>query len=295
MRRRFELLLQLLVNGLIVGSVFAVASLGYALIYNTTRIFHIAYSVLYVLPPYCILGLQKYLKISFFHALPIAIGMTVLLSVSMELAVYRPLMRKKGSSTVLLISSIGMMIVIVNAIAMFFGNETKVLRSEVSGSLSIGNIIILHSQLFQLVACSIVIGSFLVFLKFGKFGIMTRAMRDDDILCSVFGMNLNKMRLVLFALSGLFAAIAGALVAYDVGADPYAGMPMLLNAVVALIIGGMGRFEAPILGAFIIGILQALVVWAISSRWQDAVTFALLILFLLFRPQGIMGEKRRAV
>jgi branched-chain amino acid transport system permease protein len=103
------------------------------------------------------------------------------------------------------------------------------------------------------------------------------------------------MRLILFILSGFFAALGGGLVAYDVGMDPYVGMPMLLNAVVALIIGGMGRFEAPIIGGFIIGILQAMVVWAFSSRWQDAVTFTLLILFLLFRPQGLMGEKKRAV
>ena len=77
--------------------------------------------------------------------------------------------------------------------------------------------------------------------------------------------------------------------------DPYVGMPMLLSAVVALIIGGVGRFEAPILGGFIIGILQSLAVWVFSSRWQDAVTFTLLILFLLLRPQGLLGEKQRVV
>jgi branched-chain amino acid transport system permease protein len=77
--------------------------------------------------------------------------------------------------------------------------------------------------------------------------------------------------------------------------DPYVGLPMLLNAVVALIVGGVGRFEAPVIGGFIIGILQSVAVWTFSSRWQDAITFTLLVLFLLFRPQGIMGEKKRAV
>jgi len=70
---------------------------------------------------------------------------------------------------------------------------------------------------------------------------------------------------------------------------------MLLNAVVALIIGGVGRFEAPVLGGVLIGVLQALVVYFSSARWQDAVTFLLLILFLLLRPQGILGEKMRTV
>ena len=96
-------------------------------------------------------------------------------------------------------------------------------------------------------------------------------------------------------LSSFFAAIASCLIAYDVGMNPYVGMPVLLNAVVALIIGGVGRFEAPVLGGLIIGILQSFVVYFASARWQDAVTFSLLIIFLLLRPQGILGEKIRTV
>ncbi len=100
---------------------------------------------------------------------------------------------------------------------------------------------------------------------------------------------------IYLPLSGFFAAVGGLLIAYDVGLDPYVGMPMLLNAVVALIIGGVGRFEGPILGGFIIGILQSMVVWVFSSRWQTAVTFVLLVIFLIFRPYGILGEKERKV
>lgn len=287
--------LQLLTNGIVMGSIYALVSLGFALVYNTTRIFHIAYAVLYMFAPYMILTFYKNLGIPFYLAFPIAILLTIFLSVLMELLIYRPLSRKKSSSTVVIISSIGIMIVVINLIAMFYGNETKILNPNISESVSIGNIIITYSQLFQLLISILAISIFLVFLKFSKFGIKTRALRDDDVLCSVFGMDINKMRLVLFSLSGFFAALGGGLVAYDVGMDPYVGMPMFLNAVVALIIGGMGRFEAPIMGGFIIGILQALTVWVFSSRWQDAVTFTLLILFLLFRPQGLIGEKERAV
>jgi len=287
--------LQLLVNGIVMGSVYALVSLGFALVYNTTRIFHIAYSVLYVFAPYMILSFYRNLKIPFLIAFSAAILLTMLLSIVMELTVYRPLVNKKSSFTVILISSIGIMIIVINLIAMFYGNETKILNPNISKSISFGNIILTHTQLLQFATSILVISVFFIFLKFSKFGIKTRAMRDDEVLCLVFGMNINKMRLALFTLSGFFAALGGSLVAYDVGMDPYVGMPMLLNAVVALIIGGMGRFEAPVIGGFIIGILQAMAVWSLSSRWQDAVTFTLLILFLLFRPQGLMGEKKRAV
>lgn len=213
----------------------------------------------------------------------------------MEITVYKPLSKKYSSHNIIMISSIGIMIVVINTIAMFYGNETKILNQNISDTVSFGNIILTYTQLAQFLISFFLLAGFLIFLKFSRFGIKTRAMRDDDVLCSIFGSDTFKMRLTLFSLSAFFAAVGGGLVAYDVGMDPYVGMPMLLNAVVALIIGGIGRFEAPILGGFVIGILQSLSVWAFSARWQDAVTFTLLILFLLFRPQGILGEKRRAV
>ena len=184
---------------------------------------------------------------------------------------------------------------IINVIAMFYGNETKILNKDISRTISYGNIILTYTQLAQFCVSVGVIGLFLFLLKFSRFGIRTRAMRDDPVLCTVFGMNINNMRLLLFALSAVFVSIGSGLVAHDVGMDPYVGLPMLINAVVALIIGGVGRFEAPIVGGFIIGVLQSLTVWAFSARWENAVTFALLLFFLILRPQGILGEKQRMV
>ena len=85
------------------------------------------------------------------------------------------------------------------------------------------------------------------------------------------------------------------MVSYDVGMDPYVGMPVLLTSVVALIVGGVGDFKAPVVGGLIIGMLQSMAVLLFSARWQDGVTFTLLIVFLMFRPYGILGEKQRNV
>jgi len=289
------MLLQFIINGIIIGSVYSLVSLGFTLVYNTTRIFHIAYAVLYMFCPYMILTFYSNLGYPLLLAFVMAIIITVVLSLIMEIVIYKPLSKKDSSHNIIMISSIGIMIVVINIIAMFYGNETKILNPDISKTLSFSNVIITYTQLAQFTISATLLGSFLIFLKFSKFGIRTRAMRDDDILCSVLGIDIYKMRIILFALSAFFAAVGGGLVAYDVGMDPYVGMPILLNAVVALIIGGIGRFEAPIIGGFIIGILQSLSVWVFSARWQDAVTFTLLILFLLFRPQGLLGEKRRAV
>lgn len=289
------MLIQFLINGIINGAIYALVALGFAIVYNTTKIFHIAYSILYVTAPYLLYTFFNQLGLPIGVGITIAIIGTIFLSLLIEVLVYKPLNIKSSSLNVIMISSIGVMIVIINVIALIYGNDTKIINSEIAKSVSFANIIITYPQLIQFFVSVGLITLFLVFLKFSQFGIKTRAMRDDVYLCKLFSLEINKFRLKLFALSAFFAATGGILIAYDVGFDPYVGMPMLLNAIVALIIGGVGKFHASIVGGFIIGLLQSLVVWKFSANWQDAVTFGLLIIFLLFRPQGIFGEKRRLV
>ncbi len=277
------------------GAIYGVVALGFALIYNTTRIFHIAYAVLYMFSPYMLLTFHKYLSCPFYVAFFISILLTVLLSLAIEQFVYQPLNRINSSLNVVMVSSIGVMIVVINVIAVFYGNETKILNNGISQTVSLNAVVLTEIQLWQFCISAAIISLFFLFLKYSKFGIKTRAIRDSEVLSLVFSMNVRKIRLVLFGLSAVFCGVAGNLVSYDVGMDPYVGMPILLTAVVALIVGGVGNFAAPVLGGFIIGMMQSITVLISSARWQDAVTFSLLIVFLMFRPCGIMGEKQRIV
>jgi len=287
--------LQFLINGIVNGSIYAIVALGFAIIYNTTRIFHIAYSILFMIAPYMLFTFFNQIGLHIGFAVIIALIFTIFVCLGIEVLVYRPLGNKGASHNVILISSVGIMIVVINIIALLYGNETKIINTEIAESIEISNLIITYPQLIQFTVSIILILLFLLFLKFSKFGIKTRALRDDEYLCKIFSIDINKFRVKLFILSAFFAATGGILIAWDVGFDPYIGMPMLLNAVVALIIGGIGKFHAPIIGGFLIGILQSLVVWQFSANWQEAVTFGLLIIFLLFRSQGLFGEKRRLV
>jgi len=289
------MIFQLLANGIINGGIIAVVALGFALVYNTTRIFHIAYAVLFTFAPY--MFLTFHIQCAFDPGISVVLALltTIFLSVIIEKVVYQPLQRKKGSSNQFLISSIGVMIIIINLIALLYGNETKMINPGISNSISYGEIIITHNQIIQIIVSLGLILFFFVFLKFSKFGLITRALRDDEYLSKVFAVNINGLRLILFALSGFFAAAGGLLVAYDIGMNPYVGMQVFLNAFVALIIGGLGKFHAPVFGGFFIGILQALIVYFFNTSWSIAVTFVLLIVFLLFRPQGLTGELQREV
>jgi branched-chain amino acid transport system permease protein len=286
---------QFIANGLITGMIYGLVGLGFALVYNTTRIFHIAYAAIYMVAPYILMYFMITIGLPMWTSILFALAGTVIIGLLVELLVYSPLVKKGSSMNVIIVSSLGVMIILINLVALFFGNETKIIKTEISKSVMLGNVLLTHTQLMQFFISLFVLAVFYVFLKFSRFGIQTRAYRDDKTLSEVMGTNTLRLKRILFMLSSLFAAIGSCLIAYDVGMNPYVGMPMLLNAVVALIIGGIGRFEAPLLGGILLGITQALVVYAASARWQDAVTFTILILFLLLRPQGILGEKMRAV
>ncbi len=109
----------------------------------------------------------------------------------------------------------------------------------------------------------------------------------------LYGYDIRKLRLLAFTLSGLLAGIASLLTAYDVGFDPHGGLHALLLGVVAVIVGGRGTWWGPVVAGLVLGLLRAFIVWEFSARWQDAATFALLVIILFLRPQGLLGRKAR--
>ena len=271
------------------------SAIGFALVYNTTRIFHIAAAALYVVAAYTLFFTCNSLGFTLFTGIIAAITVSALLSVGSEWIVYRPLYNKKSSLNVAMIASIGLMTVLVNLVAMFFGNETRLINNSIQKTFNFGDIIITTPQMLQLVVGVVVIIGFMFFLRFTRFGLQTRALSCNAILFRTMGNSINATRLKVFALSGLFFALAGSLTVYDFGMNPHIGMNVLINAIVAMIIGGVGRFNACVLGGITLGILQSLVVYQFASNWQNAITFLVLILFLFFRPQGFIGYKRRLV
>lgn len=287
------MLLQLLANGLVAGCLYALVALGFALIYNTTRIFHIAHGALYTFSAYSLYVFLVLLR----WPLPLAFGATLVLSallgMAVELTVYAPLVKKGTSTLTALLSSLGLYIALVNTIALIFGNETKVLRPGVEKTYHIGPVLLTRIQVTQALAFGLLFPAMVLLLRKTLWGKAVRAVRDNPTLTQVMGLNLQAIRLSVFALGSALSAVAAMLQALDVGMDPHVGMPVLLTAAVALIVGGVGIFEGTALGAFVLGALQSLIIWKVSARWVDAVTFTVLILFLLFRPEGLLGRRRR--
>lgn len=289
------MLLQFIANGLITGILYSLLAIGFALVYNTTRIFHIAAAGLYVFAAYMFWFFGAKCGIHITIAAIISLVLTMLLSLLSELVVYHPLKNKKASLNVAMIASIGLMTVIINSIAMFFGNETKIIENDILHPLTIGNIIITTPQKYQAVIGLATLTISLFVLQKTNWGLRLRALSADETLFETLGYNTNYTRIAVFLASGAFIALASCLTVYDVGLEPNMGMSILINAMVAMIIGGVGKFSTCISGGLALGVLQSLTVYLFASNWQNAVTFLVLLVLLFLRPQGIAGYKQRIV
>jgi branched-chain amino acid transport system permease protein len=287
------LLLQLLLNGLVAGVMYALVAIGLSLIYNTTRVFHFAHGAIYTAGAYLCYATFVSLGWPLLFAVTLTALGTAAFGIALELLVYAPLHRNSSSPTVGLISSLGAYIVLVNAIALLFGNETKILQPGVQATVHLGPLILARIQVVQLIAGIVLLGLVLVLLRVTMLGKRIRAVRDNAALAEVMGVSVASVRLVVFALGSGLAGCASVLAALDVGMDPHVGMPILLIAAVAMIIGGLDSFEGAVTGGLFLGLLQGLVVWKVSARWLEAVTFVLLIVVLVFRPQGLLAQRRR--
>lgn len=284
--------LQFIINGFINGILYSVCAIGFALVYNTTRIFHIAAAALYVIAAYSLYYAYNRMNMELPLAVFFTMAVTALFSLASERIVYRPLYNKKSSLNVAMISSIGLMTILVNSVALFFGNETKVIDNSIQRTY---NFIITTPQMYQLVGGMVVVIVFMLFIRYSRWGIQFRALSSDDTLFETLGYRIKQTRNIVFLLSGVFIALAASLTVYDVGLDPHMGMNVLINAIVAMIIGGTGRFNACVLGGLLLGVLQSLVVYLFASNWQNAITYLLLLSFLFLHPQGIAGYKQRTV
>lgn len=287
------MIIQLLANGLISGCAYALVALGFALIYNTTRTFHFAHGAVYTLSAYLFYSFYSLLGWPLLLSAILTLGLIAFIGILIDEIIYTPLVKQGTSLFIQLLSSLGLYIVIINFIAMIFQSDTKILDPNVQPTYSIGFLILTRIQIITVFTFVGLFAALLVILKKTYLGKGIRAMRDNPTLVSAMGINPQNIRRIVFALGSCLAAISAMLIALDVGIDPHIGMVAFLNSAVAVIIGGVGLFEGAALGALFLGLLQSFAIWKISARWQELITFMLLILFLLFRSEGILGKRRR--
>lgn len=287
------MLLQFLINGVVSGSLIAIMATGFWFIYRATNLFHIAHGAVYTASVYIFYSLYTSENYLLLLSFPLSLISGILLGLAIYFVVYRPLEKKNASAGIKFISSLAIYIFIVNVIALMYGNETKILSKGLSDSINFGNIILTKIQVYQLVSFLTLLTASYFFVQGTKTGRTIRAIGDNPILFKAIGLNERWVKGIVFSIGSAIAPVASILTGLDVGIDPHIGMFALLNAVVAVIIGGIKRLEGVVLGALLIGVIQNLVIWQFSARWESAVTFLILVTVLLYKSGGLFVIKRR--
>ncbi len=254
--------------------------------------FHLAHGGVYVAGAFaCWWMLTK--TNNWFASFAFAIAVVAILIWVVEKTIYLPLNKKQSNQSISLIASMGLYVVIVNILALLFGNENKTIENSFSGSFELGNIIFTKVQMIQTVIGIVATATFIIYLKLTKSNLALQAVSDNETISKVFGINTEKERVKVFIAGSVLTCIAAILKTLEVGIDPQAGMGITLTAAVVTIL--VSRLNVLLIIAFSIAltILQNSVEWFLNAQWRDGITFLLLLLVILFRTEGIISYNLR--
>ncbi len=287
-----EILPQLILNSVIAGAIYTLVALSFNLIYSTAKFFNLAHGVMAAIGGYAVFYFFKTLGLDIYVAIILGVALAGLTGFGLDKLIYLPLRRRKASNMVLLVASLGAMTVLQAVIAILFSSRFKTLSGDV-GTQKLFTILggtITHSQLVILLSAALVMSGLVVFLYKTQFGKTVRAISNDEEVARIIGINTNRIIGYVFFIGSAIAGFTGILVGFDVGIEPTMGLSLLLKGVIASIVGGVGNIYGGVLGAFLLGFVENFGIWKISGEWKDAIAFAILITFLIFRPRGIMNK-----
>ena len=286
------MLMQLILNGVINGCIYALMAAGFALVYAVTRVFHLAHGLVYLSAAYVAYYLSVPLKVNFALTVVLTILAAMILGVVIEIGIYRHLRKRNASGHIVMITSLAVLILGANLVAAFAGTlEKRFEIAQFQETLVFAGLTITPLHLFDIVLAIVTFFSIAIFLKYSSIGKRIRAVADNPSMAKLVGIDSSKIYLWTFALSSALAAPAGILVGIDLGCTPEMGMSGILIVFVAVIVGGVGSLPGAAIGAIFIGIIESIGVWKIQSGWAPAITFFALLVFVTFRPRGFLGRR----
>lgn len=282
-----------LINGISLGSVYAIIALGYTMVYGIAKMLNFAHGDVIMVGAYISYCASSYLGFSPVLSVLLAMVVCTVLGVAIEAFAYRPL-RRSGSLAVL-ITAIGISYLLQNVALLIWGSNPKAFKSLVTfGSISLfdGKLIITAESIVTVIACIIIMIGLSLFTKKSKMGKAMRAVSEDKDAAELMGINVNVTISLTFAIGSALAAIAGVLLcsAYPT-LQPTTGSMPGIKAFTAAVFGGIGSIPGAMIGGVLLGIIEIFSKSYISTALSDAIVFAVLIVVLLVKPTGLLGKK----
>ena len=282
-----------LINGISLGSVYAIIALGYTMVYGIAKMLNFAHGDVIMVGAYIVLTCVTGAGLNPIVAIIIATIACTIFGVVIEGVAYRPL-RNAASPLAVLITAIGVSYLLQNLALLIFGSNTKSFPEVIklpNLKLAGGKLTITGTTILTIVLCIVIMAGLMLFINKTKAGQAMLAVSEDKGAAQLMGINVNKTISMTFAIGSALAAIAGVLLcsAYP-SLTPYTGSMPVIKAFVAAVFGGIGSVPGALIGGIILGIIEILGKAYISSQLADAIVFAVLIVVLLVKPTGILGK-----
>jgi branched-chain amino acid transport system permease protein len=298
--KRMDIFLQQVVNGLIIGSIYALVALGYTMVYGVMKLINFAHGDLVALSAY--IGLMFYTQLIGLGVLPqplVVVSVFVLTAIVaaavallVERVAYRPLRNAPRLSAV--VSALGASMMIQNGIMLIWGPNITIFPSDILPAVSwtIYGITITFVQAAMIIITLVLMISLTLFINYTKMGTAIRASAINQDVAKLMGINVNMIIMIIFIVGAVLGSVGGLFIGmYYRGISFNLGWVYGLNAFIAAILGGIGNIPGSMVGGYMLGLFTALIAGYVSSSWAEAFTFILLILILIVRPTGILGER----
>ncbi len=285
---------QLTVNGIIAGSIYALVAIGFALVYSTNKFMHLAHG--------SVIAVAAYIFYSFFSLIHTPLLITIVLTIigaalfglGMYRLIYVPLQKRKASNAILLMASLALLILFQNIGQLIFGASVKTIKytHNLTGFTLLGAYVT-TLQLFIVIIALLLFFGVYVLMKHTRLGKDMRAVADHRELAHIIGINHQRVADYSFLLGSALAGIAGILLALEQGVYPSIGLGFIIKGFTGAVIGGLSSVPASILGSYLIGFAENYGTWFVPSGFKDAISFVLLFIFLLFKPEGLFTSKEK--
>ncbi len=281
---------QILANGLIAGAIYALVAAGFSLIYSTNKFVHFAHGAVVAASAFFCYALFSQYGVTFWIAAPLTVIFAALLGFAINRTVYRPLRERGASSLILLVAGFAVLVFFESLLQLVFGADVKVINLlPIARGIDVLGAIITPLQIAIIaITFALLVGLFLL-MKHTQLGRTLRAVASNKSVAQVRGVNPEATYDTAFLIGSAIAGVAGILVGLEQNVDPTMGSSLIIKGFAAAIIGGVGNVYGAILGALLLGIVENFGAWYLPSGYKDAVAFAVLFVFLLFKPNGILG------
>jgi len=285
-----EIFFQYLITGITSGATYALVALGLTLIVGVARLVNFAHGDLFMLAGYLLVFLYVDSRIPYILSIIISLIVMLIVGLVFERVVVRPVINKTWREQ--LVATMATSIILANGAILLWGTTPRSAPTKLSLSIfQIGPISVSRQRIVILFVAIISFVALDIFTKNTKIGKAMRATSQNREACLVYGINIKLVSAVTVAISTALAGLAGVVITPLYSVSPIVGSVITLKALTAVVMGGLGQVNGAIYSAFILGIVEALFSGYVSSQYQDGAAFVIMILVLVFRPQGLFGKK----